>query len=784
MCVCVCVCFRCSTTRVRVWPSLLVVGGAYRYSCEDHFYERDTEEHCWQLLAAIVADSRCDYTVVEADGDDEDDTNDAERARWEREDVDGVLKRRGMRRVCLRHMVIDVGMPVTHCGARYNCRVIVCDGKVCLIRPKMALADDGNYREPRWFAAWRRERVVEDFTLPPCIVRASCGNMATVSHAGGSTTNMTNGNNNMRHEHSPLRAPLSLSSSSSSSSSEAVVPFGDAVLRFEDTMVASETCEELFTPDAPHIRLALSGVEIFANGSGSHHELRKLNKRIELISSATAKAGGVYMYSNQRGCDGNRLYFDGCANVMVNGQLVAQGKQFSLRDVEVVTATVDLDDVATMRGRVGAFQHSAASTPAYTSVYIPKRLSMVGRCGEEYSATINRGIEPKYHEPEEEIAYGPACWLWDYLRRSGASGFLLPLSGGADSASTAAIVGAMCQLVVATIKEDGDADVIEDVRRICSLPAEMMGSEHIQRMLTPSMMAEQILTTVYMGTVNSSDETRGRAAGIANEIGTCHLEVRIDTITNAFVALLSTLFPSSKRNAPKFRAHGGSQAENIALQNIQARCRMVLAFFLAQLLPWIRGSGSFMLVLGSANVDEGLRGYMTKYDCSSADINPIGGISKLDLRRFLTWGASALMYPSLGDVEKATPTAELEPLGEGNSIAQTDEDDMGMTYKELGIFGRLRTICRCGPVAMYKYLLYEWTHLSPLAIAAKVQHFFRSYSLNRHKMCTVTPSYHAESYSPDDNRFDLRQFLYSKWKWQFAQMDALAVAAAERKSLQ
>ena len=38
--------------------------------------------------------------------------------------------------------------------------------------------------------------------------------------------------------------------------------------------------------------------------------------------------------------------------------------------------------------------------------------------------------------------------MWDYLRRSGASGFLLPLSGGADSSSVAAIVGCMCQLVV------------------------------------------------------------------------------------------------------------------------------------------------------------------------------------------------------------------------------------------------------------------------------------------------------------------------------------------------
>ena len=42
----------------------------------------------------------------------------------------------------------------------------------------------------------------------------------------------------------------------------------------------------------------------------------------------------------------------------------------------------------------------------------------------------------------------------------------------------------------------------------------------------------------------------------------------------------------------------------------------------------VRGRSGFLLVLGSANVDECLRGYLTKYDCSAADINPIGGISK------------------------------------------------------------------------------------------------------------------------------------------------------------
>ena len=92
---------------------------------------------------------------------------------------------------------------------------------------------------------------------------------------------------------------------------------------------------------------------------------------------------------------------------------------------------------------------------------------------------------------------------------------------------------------------------------------------------------------------------------------------------------------------------------------------MVLAFLLAQLLPWVRGESGFLLVLGSANVDELLRGYLTKYDCSSADVNPIGGISKGDLRAFLKWASVHLGYSSLSDVEAAPPTAELEPFVEG-----------------------------------------------------------------------------------------------------------------------
>jgi len=40
--------------------------------------------------------------------------------------------------------------------------------------------------------------------------------------------------------------------------------------------------------------------------------------------------------ANQQGCDGGRLYFDGCAMISLNGEMVAQGAQFSVNDVEVV----------------------------------------------------------------------------------------------------------------------------------------------------------------------------------------------------------------------------------------------------------------------------------------------------------------------------------------------------------------------------------------------------------------------------------------------------------------
>ncbi len=658
--------------RYRLGPELEIPG----YGCEDAFLEDDTFLHSWECLGEILESDLTD------------------------------------------DILCDTGMPVMHKNVRYNCRVIALNRKILFIRPKLVLASDRNYREPRWFVPWQLPGKLEEHYLPR-MIREITG--------------------------------------------QATVPFGDGAIATRDTALAPETCEELFAPNSPHIYLGLDGIEIFANGSGSHHELRKLNQRVDLIRSSTSKSGGVYLYSNQKGCDGGRLYFDGCALIAVNGEVVAQGKQFSLQDVEVVTAAVNLEDVRSYRGAMVSRSVQASQSQPIPRIDVNFDLTV-----EEYDVAPSAPMEVFYHLPEEEIAFGPSCWLWDYLRRSGACGYFLPLSGGSDSSSVATIVGSMFQMVIREVAQ-GNQQVIRDVHRLT-------GKEDTD--YTPidaRELANRLLYTCYMGTENSSRGTRTRAKALTDQIGSFHLDANIDSLVTA----MFELFVRLTGKVPRFKVGGGTEAENAALQNIQARLRMVLSYFLAQLLPWVRDKHGGLLVLGTANVDESLRGYMTKYDCSSADINPIGGISKTDLRLFLRWAAENLGYTCLMEIVEAPPTAELEPLTETH--VQEDEADMGMTYAELSRFGKLRKIQRCGPVGMFEKLVHEWRHLSPGEVAAKVKRFFRYYAINRHKMTTLTPSYHAESYSPDDNRFDLRQFLYNvKWTWQFRKIDRLVEKMQEK----
>lgn len=222
------------------------------------------------------------------------------------------------------------------------------NGRILLIRPKMCMADTGNYHESRWFTSWAQPRSAEEYALPEAIRTAT-----------GQTT----------------------------------APFGDAVLDTADACVGFEVCEELFAVNSPHTHMALAGVDVFANGSASHFELGKLGRRLDLILGASCKVGGVYLYANQHGCDGDSLYYDGCALVAVNGLLLQQAQQFALRDVETVAAAVDLDDVRIYRAEIACL--------GWAERY-PRVSVAFGLCAE---AQLTMPVQPHTFPEAEEMVY-------------------------------------------------------------------------------------------------------------------------------------------------------------------------------------------------------------------------------------------------------------------------------------------------------------------------------------------------------------------------------------------
>ncbi|CAE7599472.1 QNS1 [Symbiodinium natans] len=136
---------------------------------------------------------------------------------------------------------------------------------------------------------------------------------------------------------------------------------------------------------------------------------------------------------------------------------------------------------------------------------------------------------------------------------------------------------------------------------------------------------------------------------------------------------------------------------------------------------------------------------------------------------------------------------------------QSDEKDMGMSYAAWMQTAQTLPVEKCGPLSTFLKLRQLWSHktadwtgpqdndraITPSIrvkdqpktfdekVAQKVKDFYFYNAINRHKMTTLTPSYHAENYSPDDNRFDLRPFLFpATFEAQFEAIDEVVKACA------
>jgi NAD+ synthase (glutamine-hydrolysing) len=149
---------------------------------------------------------------------------------------------------------------------------------------------------------------------------------------------------------------------------------------------------------------------------------------------------------------------------------------------------------------------------------------------------------------------------------------------------------------------------------------------------------------------------------------------------------------------------------------------MVLTYNLSQLLSTTRGRPGGAAFWSSDQVRSTRHCELHEYDNSSADINRIGSISKIDLRKFIAWAKYEFKLDVLQEFLDATPPAEL--ISSSGGSIQDDEVEVGLTYKELSILGRLRKEQKLGPYSMFQMLLAEWKQdYTPRQIADNVKYF-------------------------------------------------------------
>lgn len=340
---------------------------------------------------------------------------------------------------------------------------------------------------------------------------------------------------------------------------------------------------------------------------------------------------------------------------------------------------------------------------------------------------------------EEETLNAISSFLYHMLENSHACGFFLPLSGGADSSLTLMCVYHLCDKIFA----QGDHQIYRFKELIQKPSLEVQSAKDLMR---------EVLFPAYFP-MNFSGRTENFADELAETANCRLLKVNINEIYEK----IKTIFEKSLDISTDFTYQNDKPTgENIALQSLQARIRLVCTYFSSQLLPRKYNLSSFLLNFATGNLSEVVRGYYSQYDNSSGDINIIGSLTKTDVWSILQFLEQK--YPDFTVLKKIieqAPTAELCPPVE-NQTLQTDERDMGLNYSELDFLTRVMKEEFLGPEDLLKK--YELNYQTGKGVEV-INCFLKNFHQNRHKASKLPPSLHLTKYDLD-NQFDLRPIIY------------------------
>ena len=186
---------------------------------------------------------------------------------------------------------------------------------------------------------------------------------------------------------------------------------GSLVVRIHGVDVGIAICEDIWREQGPVADLAARNVGLVVVPNGSPFERNKDDVRASLVRRRAREIGAPLLYVNMTGGQDD-LVFDGDSiAVAADGELIARAPQFDdglmVVDIDAKALTSD-PDVVISSERIGGY------------------------------LKINHGVAPRL-EIEAEIWQALVVGLRDYVKKNGFPSVILGLSGGIDSAVTAAI---------------------------------------------------------------------------------------------------------------------------------------------------------------------------------------------------------------------------------------------------------------------------------------------------------------------------------------------------------
>jgi NAD+ synthase (glutamine-hydrolysing) len=404
----------------------------------------------------------------------------------------------------------------------------------------------------------------------------------------------------------------------------------------------------------------------------------------------------------------------------------------------VTAATVDVDATRMNQARTASYQPNLDELPAdcvscgFTYPAVPPAPPQVAVAAWERSA----------HLKEEEFTRAVTLALFDYMRKSRSRGFVISLSGGADSTACSLLVSLMAQLALRELGAEAFLDRLGYMR-------DQLGSARSVR-----DVVRALLLTVYQATENSSLTTRDAAAIIADTIGAEFAELAVGGIVKDYVAMIGRTFGRPL----------AWDRDDIALQNIQARVRAPGAWLLANL----RGA----LLVSTSNRSEAAVGYATMDGDTCGGISPVAGIDKAFLLRWLRWmeteGMDGLApVPELSAVTRLAPTAELRPP----KMVQTDEADL-MPYPVLDAIERAAIRDKRSPEECWRVLRATFAEYPPTVLATWTDRFFRLWCRNQWKRERYAPSFHLDDENLDPKTWCRFPILSGGYERELAELRA------------